>query len=106
MDIYQTVVGNNAPDLVITVKRNDVAIDVTGSTVTLIITNEKTGAVTVAAGSCALTTPASGIVTYSPAPNDFPSEGRYIGEIKVVYNSGKVERINEKILFLARKATS
>lgn len=106
MEIYKTVVGNNSPDLAITAKRNGTAINVTGATVTLIVTNERTGAVTNAGSACTLTTPTSGIVTYSPVAGDYPSEGRYIGELKIVHSGGKIERINEVLLIIARAATN
>lgn len=106
MQIFQTVVGNTTPNVVITVQRNGVAVNVTGAGVLLIITKEKTGAVTNTSQNCALTTPASGIVTYTPLAGDFPTAGRYLGEIKITYSDGKVERINEEILFVARNATN
>jgi hypothetical protein len=106
MQIFQTVVGNTSPNIVITVQRNSTAIDVTGASVLLIITKEKTGTVTNTGQSCALTTPTTGIVTYTPLAGDFPTSGRYLGEIKITYSSGKVERINEEILFVARAATN
>lgn len=105
--IYRTVVGNNAPSMVITCKRDGTAIDVTGATVTLAIRNERTGATTnTGAQSCTLTTPLSGIVTYAPAIANFPSEGRYIGDIKIVYSGGTIEHIPEVLLVLARGAIS
>lgn len=106
MQVYQTVTGNNAPDLVITVQRNGTAIDVSGATVTLIITNERTGTVTNSVQTCTLTTPISGIVTYSPAAGDFATGERYLGEVKIVYSTGKIERLVELLTIVARTATS
>lgn len=107
-EIYQTVVGNNQPDLTITCQRDSTAINLSSVTsVLFIITNERTGSVTnSSAQACTITTAASGIVTYSPAATDFPSYGRYIGEIKITYTSGKVERLKERLLIIAHAATN
>lgn len=105
--IYRTVVGNDSPSLVITCERNDVAIDVTGATVTLAIRNERTGVTTnTGTQSCSLTTPASGIVTYAPSVTDFPTEDRYFGDIKIVHGSGKIEHIYEILLVIVRGGVS
>lgn len=100
--IYRTVVGNDSPDIVFTCQRNGTAINLTGATVTLAITNERTGSVTNAVQTCSITTAAQGIVTYTPAVADFPSEGRYIGDVKIVHISGKTEKLYELLLILAR----
>ena len=105
MEIYQTVAGNNSPDLPITVKRNGTVIDVTGCTVTLAVTKERTGDLTTNI-TCALTTPASGIVTFSPTASTFPVAGRYIGELKVVFTNNAIERIKERILIIADQPTT
>lgn len=105
--IYRTVIGNNAPDLVITCQRNGTAINVTGATVKLIIQNERTGICTnTGSQNCTLTTPASGIVTYSPSITDFPQEGRYVCDIKITYSNGKIEDLRELILVIARGGIS
>lgn len=105
--IYRTVIGNNAPDLVITCQRNGTAINITGATVKLMIQNERTGITTNGSNqSCALTTPASGIITYSPALADFPQEGRYVASIEITYASGKIEEIREEVLIIVRGGIS
>ena len=104
--IYRSVVGNNSPNLVFTCKRNDTAINVTGSTVTLTIRNERTGSTSVSNGPCDLTTPASGIVTYLATTADYPREGRYIGDVKIVHGTGKIEWLHELLLMIARPANS
>ena len=104
---YQTVVGNQQPDLVFTVQRNNTAINVTGATVELIITNERTGLQTNAGRtSCTLTTPVTGIVTYASNSADFTTEDRYIGEVKITYSTTKVERVSELLVVVARAATT
>lgn len=105
--IYRTTVGNTAPNLVFTCERNSTVINVTGATVTLALRNERTNVTTnPIVQSCALTTPASGIVTYSPAITDFPTEDRYIGDVKIVYSTGKVEHLYELLLVIARGGIS
>lgn len=107
MEIFKTVVGNWAPNMVFTVKRNGVVIDVTNCTVELAIRSEYTGETTnTGHQGCTLTTAASGIVTYVPNVADTPHEGRYIGDVKITYPDTSVERINEQLLIIARAAIS
>lgn len=104
MEIYRTVVGNNSPDLDITVKRNSVVIDLTDATsVTLVIKNERTGDQTNSGNTnCTIDTPkTNGIITYSPSSNDFPAEGRFIGTVKCVFPGAKNENIPDRILIVA-----
>lgn len=107
MQIYRTVVGNNSPDLVFTVQRQGTVIDVTGATVQLFIRNERTNdTMNSSQAGCNLTTPGQGKVTYPVKATDFPTEDRYICDIKVTYASGKVEYIYEEVQVLARGAIS
>lgn len=100
-----TVEDNTAPNIVLTLERSGVAIDVTGGTVALII---KLGATITNTGhqTCTLTTPASGIVTYSPLAADFATPGTYNCEIKITYGDGTVEILYEKFNVKARAKLS
>lgn len=104
--IYRTVVGNQQPDLAFTVERNGEEIDVTDSTVTLTIKNERTGQTTNGNHTCVINDATHGGVTYSPGASDFPTEDRYIGDCKVVYDDDKPEHIQELLLILVRAANS
>lgn len=106
-EIYRTVVGNDTPIIRLTAKRNGTVINVTGATVSLAIRREKTGTTTnTGSQSCVLETPASGIVTYQPSVSDFPVEGRYIGDLKIVHLGGRIEWLYEQVLIIARAAIS
>lgn len=101
--IIKTVAGNSAPPWVITAKRVGVAIDVSGATVSLILVKGNT--VTNAGHqACVLTTPTSGIVTYSPFVTDCASPGTYKADLKIVYANGSIERLYDQLIITARKA--
>lgn len=105
--IFRTVSGNTSPTLSITLKRDDTVIDVTSATVILILTKERTGSVVNSANqSCTLSDPTNGVVTWTPSSADLPSAGRYIGEIKITFAGGKIERIYEALLVVVRTATT
>ena len=88
------VEDNTAPNIVLTLERDDEAIDVTGATVDLYITLD--GTVTNSGHTgCTLTTPTSGIVTYSPEATDFATNGTYKCEIKITYGDATVETLYE-----------
>lgn len=96
------VEGNSAPPIVLTAVRPDgTVINVTNATVSLIIT--KARAITNAGHqTCVLTTPASGIVTYTPTTTDFPTQGTYICDLKIVYSDASVEIVYDQLRVLAR----
>lgn len=98
-----TVVGNTAPPLVLTCQRNGVAIDVTGCTVSLIIANGSTVTNT-GHQTCALTTPTSGVVTYTPQTGDIPNPSTYKADLKIVYADGSIETLYDQLQIKARKA--
>lgn len=103
--IFQTVVGNTNPSNQLTLDRDGTVIDLTSATsVILIITKELTGTVTNSGNqTCTISgTPTTGIVTYAPASTDFPTAGRYIGDVKITYANSKTEIINEVVIFVAR----
>lgn len=105
--IYRTTVGNQAPDIDITLKRNDVVIDVTGATVELSLRYLKNGETYNTSKGCTLVTPASGVVRYSPSVGDFPYEGLYVGDAKITYPvTGKVEHVYELLTVHARGGVS
>lgn len=102
--IIFTVDDNSSPNLVITLQRDNTAINLTGATVKLYIHNERTGEQTnTGHEDCTLTTAASGIVTYPVVAGDFPSAGRYLGDAKITYSGGGVERVNERVTIVARE---
>lgn len=57
--------------------------------------------------ACQITTPIAGVATYPRQATDFPQEGRYIGDVKIVYIDGsKPEHLHELVVMIARAANS
>lgn len=96
------VEGNSAPPIVLTAQRPDgTVINLTGATVSLIVT--KARAITNAGHqTCVLTIPASGIVTYTPTTTDFPTQGTYVCDLKIVYSDTTVEIVYDQLRVIAR----
>lgn len=103
MPTINMVQNDTAPNLVMTVKRGSTAVDVTGAAVafkiqrpdTLVLTN--TGH-----NTCTLTTPTSGIVTYTFQTSDLPVAGAYTCDLEITYGSGKIETGFEPIIINVR----
>lgn len=96
-----TVQNNTAPPIVITLERDGNPIDVTGATVDLYI--NLNGTVTnTGHTSCTLTTPASGVVTYTTEAADFATAGSYNCEVKITYGDGTVETIYQEFQVVSR----
>jgi hypothetical protein len=98
-----TVAGNTAPPIVLTCERNGVAIDVTGCTVSLVIAQGNTVTNT-NHQTCDLTTPTSGVVTYTPQTGDIPNPSTYTCDLKIVYGDGSIEILYDQLQLKARKA--
>lgn len=96
------VEDNTAPPIVLDLKRDGVVIDVTGAEVQLILAKGSTITNTGHQG-CALTTPASGRVTYSPQAGDFPSPGTYKADVKVIYPNTTFEVLYDQLVVKARR---
>jgi len=98
----KTVVGNTAPPLVLTAKRNGTVINLSGCTVSLIITQ---GTTTLNTGhqGCTITDSANGIVSYTRQAGDTPSVGAYTCDLKITYADTTVEILYDQIRLLARK---
>lgn len=99
--ILKIVEDNTSPALSITCKRDGVVINLTGSTVVLIIARGAT--ITNAGGACTLTDATNGVISYQPVVTDFPLPGKYKGDVKITYPSGGVEVIYEQLLWQVRK---
>lgn len=105
--IIQNVAGNREPDIVITLQRDGVDIDLTDATVDLVIKEVLTGDV-VNAGhqECTVTDAVGGVIQYAPAATDFDSAGRYIAEVIITHENGQSEILYEQILIVVREAIS
>lgn len=99
---FKIVQNNTAPTYTITCTRDGTPIDLTGSSVLLII-EAKGGSITNAGHqTCSLVTPASGIISYTALSTDFPSSGKYIGDIQVTYSGGGVEILYQQAKWTVR----
>ena len=100
---FYIVEDNTAPDYVITCKRDGTAISLaSASSVTLIIKRKSDGTITQAGKTATITTPASGIITYTADATDFPSSGLYVADIKVTYSGGGIEILYKQASWYVR----
>lgn len=89
---FKIVEDNTAPSYVITCTRDGTAMNLTSAqTVTLIIKRKSDGTITQAGKTASITTPASGVITYTASATDFPTAGLYVADIKVDYGSSSIE---------------
>lgn len=97
------VEDNTAPAIILTLQRKPAltAINVTGCTVNLYI-NLNSALTNTGHTACTLTTPASGIVTYTILAADFATPGTYDCEVKITYADATIETIYEKFNVVAR----
>lgn len=98
------VVGNSAPSYELTLQNDGTAIDLSAaSTVELIISNERTGTITNASNdTCVITSASAGQIRYDRNINDFPTSGRYKGDVKITFSSGAIETLFEYVIFAIR----
>lgn len=100
--VLNIVQGNTAPEFDLTLKRAGTVIDLTGTSVEIIIAKGKT--ITQVGGTCALTAdPTTGVITYTPVITDFPTGGKYKADVRITYSGGGVEIVNEQQKFKVRK---
>lgn len=100
---FRIVEDNTAPDYTITCTRDGTPIDLSSATsVVLIIKNKSSNTITQTGKAAAVTTPASGVITYTADSTDFPSAGTYVADIKVTYSGGGVEILRNQAKWNAR----
>lgn len=95
IDLYM-VAGDTGPDRVLVVKRDGVAIDLTGSDVKLIIEDTSTKLVTNAGHQdTVIASPQTGdnkgVVTYTFEDPDVATPNVHLGQFQVTYTGGQVE---------------
>lgn len=89
---FKIVEDNTAPAYAITCTRGSTALDLTAaSTVTIIIKNKATGTITQTGKAATITSPSTGLISYTADSTDFPSAGTYVADVKVTYSDGGVE---------------
>lgn len=98
--IIDTFVGDSAPDITITVTRDDGSIvDLTGCTVKFRILDPKTGLRTNDSNNtCSLTYPLQGICVYTRVAGDLPDQGVYTANLQITHINGKVETSEVQIV--------
>jgi hypothetical protein len=100
---FKIVEDNTAPDYVISCTRDGTAIDLSSATgVVLIIKNKSSNTITQSGKAASITTPSSGVITYTADATDFPSAGTYVADLKVTYSSGGIEILYGQAKFKVR----
>jgi hypothetical protein len=100
--IINTVEQNTAPPLVLTAKRSNVVINLSGCTVTLVITKGNT-ITNIGHQVCTITDSANGIVSYVRQAVDTPTSGKYKCDLVVTYGDSTVETLYDILVLNARK---
>lgn len=95
------VAGNSAPNWLINCERAGVAINLTGCTVTVNITDGDT--VTRTGGLCTITDAPGGIISYTPTASDCPDATTYQVDVKVTYGDGSKEVLYEQLKVKTRE---
>lgn len=90
--MYDIKTGDDTPALRFAIKDADGTVpDLTGSTVTLKLVRKSDGVVVTLSGTMTVVSPAStsGQVQYAFPLNGYPTPGEHLGEISVLYASGR-----------------
>jgi hypothetical protein len=84
------VAGNTAPDYAITCTRDGTDIDLSSASAVNINIYSKVSKAQTNAGHTAatITTAASGLISYRAQAADFPSRGKYAGDIVITWGTG------------------
>jgi hypothetical protein len=102
------VEDNTSPNLALTLQRNGSDISLaSASKVELIIANDQTNAITNAGHQEAtITDAAGGEISYAPEAADFPQAGRFKGDAKITYISGRSEILVDQLVVIVRAKNS
>lgn len=103
--IIKTVEGNTAPPLTLTAQEGGVAINLTGCTVDLIITQK---GVQTNSGhtACTVTDVINGIVTYVRQAGDIPTKGNYNCDLQVTYGDGTKQILFTQLILQVEKKSN
>lgn len=98
------VAANEFPSITIDIERDNAAVDLTNAvSVSLIIKEDSTGTITQAAGSASISSPATnGQVSYSIIAADFPRQGNYSCDVKILWSGSKTEILYDQLRVVAR----
>lgn len=86
-------VGDTAPNFPITCTRNGAAVDLTGATVKLKISNSTGTRTNDAHNACTITGATAGTASYDVQTGDFPSADTYTADTEITYGTGEVETV-------------
>lgn len=101
----EIVQGNTAPDFQVTVQRNGNVVDLTGCTVSLILS--LSGTVTnTGHQTCTIDDADAGVVSYRPQTGDFATAGDYLADVKIEYADSRVEICQEQMTIGVRAKLS
>lgn len=89
------VEGNTAPNWVINCERDGVAINLSGCTVKVNITDGTT--ITRTGGVCTITDSAGGIISYTPTVSDTEGGGPFQVDVRILYGDGSHEVLYQQL---------
>lgn len=99
-----TIELNTAPPLELTCQRNGTAINLSGCSVALVITNA--GVQTNTITTCTVTNATAGMVTYVRHATDTPTAGTYLCDLVVTYGDGTVEVLYTQLKLNVQKKSN
>lgn len=85
--------GDTAPSLPIVCTRAGKAIDLTGATVRLIISNSAGTRTNSSHDTCTITSATSGTCTYNLQSGDISTADTYTADTEITYSNGNVETV-------------
>lgn len=89
------VEGNTAPIWIINCERDGVAINLSGCTVTVNITDGIT--ITRTGGACTITDSAGGIISYRPTVSDTVGGGPFQVDVRILYGDNSHEVLYQQL---------
>lgn len=95
------VEGNTAPNWIINCERDGSAINLSGCSVTVNITDGET--ITRTGGACAITDSANGIISYKPTVSDTAGGGPFQIDVRILYGDGSHEVLYQQLRVTTRE---
>lgn len=86
--------GDTAPNLPIVCTRSGSAIDLTGATVRLIISNSSGTRMNTGHNTATITNATGGLASYDVVTGDFPTADTYTADTEITYANGEAETQN------------
>lgn len=104
---FFTVKDSLEPSMEFTLRQNGQAIPLAGATVKMVITNNRTKAVTnTGHQTCSIVDEDAGTIAYQVQAGDFPKPADdYIGEFQITHSSGRLQILYETVIISVRDRT-